>query len=65
MASSMIELTKKRLFAQKRNEKVKRRSVLAAGIVDGYVFLQEFKLRLIFIYYNILILSHRTSVLHT
>jgi len=31
----MIELTKKRLFAQKRNEKIKRRSVLAAGIVDG------------------------------
>jgi len=56
MASSMIELTKKRLFAQKRNEKVKRRSVLAAGIVDGYVFLQEF-----YINYIILLITKDTS----
>lgn len=35
MMSSMIELTKKRLFAQKRNEKVKRRSLLAAGVVES------------------------------
>lgn len=56
MASSMIELTKKRLFAQKRNEKVKRRSVLAAGIVDGYVFLEEF-----YINYIILLITKDTS----
>ena len=34
-AASIIELTKKRLFNQKKNAKVKRRSLMAAGIVDG------------------------------
>ena len=34
-AASIIELTKKRLFNQKKNAKVKRKSLMAAGIVDG------------------------------
>ena len=33
-AASVIELTKQRLFKQKKNEKIKRRSLMAAGIVD-------------------------------